>query len=299
MNYRNCPLCGGTAKSKAFPFATLFNKVHFGYLKCAKCSSVFVDPVPDEQTFALMYAKENYHDCHYADNEGRAYAESAQLLKRYLPSGARVLDYGCGFGGFLKAIKAEGFVPLGVEFDADAAQFAAQHAGCEVMPVRDFLAQSVYPRFDAIHLGDVLEHLPDPAATLKSLLVYLKPNGVLFVEGPLEINPSPVYWAAWLFGMVKHLLRPNFIGNGTPTHLFRTGARQQLAFFTRVEANLELQYWRVYETGWPYAEGGLVKRAITGLACGLGGKRLFGMTFGNRFGGIYTLVSQVDIKKVK
>lgn len=49
--------------------------------------------------------------------------------------------------------------------------------------------ETPFQRFDAIHLGDVLEHLPHPA----SLLRELEPlGGVFFIEGPLENNPSLV-----------------------------------------------------------------------------------------------------------
>lgn len=284
---RDCPLCGGRASAGAFPYVTRFNAVQFDYLKCGACSSVFVDPVPDSQTFAKMYAKADYHDLYYEGSEGGAYSESVNLLKKYLPAGATVLDYGCGVGAFLKALAQEEFIPYGVEFDEDAARFAGQNANCETFSVGYFLALTDKPKFDAIHLGDVLEHLPDPAATLKQLLVYVKPGGVLFAEGPLEINPSPVYWAARLFGAVKHTVRPKFTASHAPTHLFRTSAKQQLAFFSRVEPCLDLKYWHVYETGWPYASGGAVKRAIGGVARLVSGKRLFGVTLGNRFRGVF------------
>lgn len=285
---RTCPLCGAKATGVDFPYATRFNDVRFNYLRCGNCSSVFVDPVPDLETFARMYAKSDYHDCYYEGKDGGRYTESARLLKQYLPAGALVLDYGCGIGAFLKALGAEGFVPFGVEFDQDAARFAGENARCSTLSVDEFRARSEGLKFDAIHLGDVLEHLPDPAGTLRELLSQLRPGGVLFVEGPLEINPSPVFWAARLFGAIKLMARPAFIAGHPPTHLFRTGAKQQLAFFTRVDTSLSLQHWHIYETGWPYASGGKIKRAIAGLAIRLGGKRLFGSTFGNRFCGLFT-----------
>lgn len=284
---RSCPLCGAKAAGTTFPYATKFNNHLFSYLECGGCSSVFVDPIPDSQTFARMYAKAEYHDCHYEGKEGGEYAASAQLLKQYLPAGAAVLDYGCGVGAFLKALGAEGFIPFGVEFDKDAADFAGQKASCETMSVEDFLARAEKPMFDAIHFGDVLEHLPDPGDTLKELLGNLKPGGVLFVEGPLEINPSPVYWAARIFGATKRIVRPSFIAGHKPTHLFRTGARQQMAFFSRVESSLDLKCWQIYETGWPYASGGAIRRAVAGLAKMLGGKKVLGATFGNRFRGLF------------
>lgn len=284
---RVCPLCSGVATGAAFPYATLFNNTHFKYLNCSCCSTVFVDPVPDAQTFGKMYAKNAYHDCHYEGVEGGVYTDSAQLLRQHLPAGSLVMDYGCGVGAFLKALKSEGFVPYGVEFDADAAQFAGQNAGCDALSISDFSELAIKPVFDAIHLGDVLEHLPDPAKTLSELLNYLRPGGVVFAEGPLENNPSPVCWAAHLFGAIKRIIKPNFISNHPPTHLFRTGEKAQYNFFLGKNFALVPISWRVHEKGWPYLNGGIFKHSIAVLALMLGGKKFLGMTFGNRFEGLF------------
>ena len=117
---------------------------------------------------------------------------------------------------------------------------------------------------------------------------------MLFVEGPLEINPSPVYWAAHLFGAIKRMVRPEFVASHSPTHLFRTNAKQQIAFFSRVEPSLDLKHWHVYETGWSYASGGAVKRLIAGLAIRLSGKEIVGSAFGNRFRGVFTYQKPSD-----
>jgi SAM-dependent methyltransferase len=244
---------------------------------------VFVDPVPDAETFARIYDKSAYHDRYYDGGVGVDCSESVRLLRQHLKPGATVLDYGCGLGSFLKACSSQGLVPFGVEFDGEAASFAAQNANCEVISVEAFSQSTRIPNFDAIHLGDVLGHLPDPAGTLKRLLKLLKPGGVLFIEGPLEVNPSPVFWVARIFGAVKRLIKPAFISNNPPTMLFRTDARSQMAFFTRVEKSLSLHYWQVYETGWPYRGGGLIKRSIAALAVVMGGHDCWGVTFGNRF----------------
>jgi len=275
----------------AFPWVIVFEGDRFGYYRCADCSSVFVDPVPGEQTFARMYAKTDYHDCHYSECKSGHYDAAAQILAKFAPAGSSVLDYGCGFGHFLRAVRSAGFNGFGVEFDAEAANAAAHAAGCEVVSVAEFDCQPAV-RFDVIHLGDVLEHLPNPAETLAHLLNYLKPGGLLFVEGPLEVNPSPVHWASRLFGTIKHGLRPDFVGQGKPTHLFRTGGQQQLAFFHRVEPKLELLHWEIYETGWPYAGNGVIKDLISTVATWLGGKKFREITFGNRFTGIFRVGQQ-------
>jgi SAM-dependent methyltransferase len=237
-----------------------------------------------------MYAKDAYHDIHYKEKESDGYLAAARLLRQHMSPGSLVLDYGCGLGAFLKAIKSEGFAPYGVEFDSDAARFAKQDVGCEVLPVSEFYELPIKPSFDVIHLGDVLEHLSDPAATLSQLLGHLRPGGMVFAEGPLENNPSPVYWAARLYGMTKLVTKPGFIPNDPPLHLFRTVAKAQLAFFKEFE--ISPVFWRVYETGWPYARGGAVKRAIARLAVILGGRKFFDVTLGNRFEGLFVKARQ-------
>lgn len=286
----HCPLCEGPASGPAFPYAIRFANQIFHYLRCRDCRTVFVDPVPDGACFAQMYDKASYHDAHYSASDLAPYRQAASLLGQFAQPGFTVLDYGCGVGHFLQAVKAEGFVPFGVEFDAPAAAAAAVHAGCRVVTVADLDRAYAGQLFDVIHLGDVLEHLPDPAATLTGLLTRLKPGGLLFVEGPLETNPSPVYWAARLFGGVKHRLRPAEIGAGVPTHLFRTSAPAQARFFRQRFPSLKPLVWQVSESGWPYAEGNWIKRGVAAAAITLGGRTLAGFQLGNRFQALYSFL---------
>ena len=290
---RPCPLCASKeiTTRTAFPYAVEFDDQRFSYFRCASCKSVFIDPLPNEQTFARMYAKSQYHDCHYSGCASSHYDSAAHLLAQFAPPGSTVLDYGCGVGHFLRSVQSAGFLCMGVEFDAAAASTASQNAGCDVLPVSEFARWNETQKFDVLHLGDVLEHLPDPAGTLTHLLSYLKAGGLLFAEGPLEVNPSPVYWAARTFGMMKRRLRPSFTGRGTPTHLFRAGAQQQLRFFQRITPQFERLHWAIYETGWPYADGGLIKRGIARVAISMGGKRFGGTIFGNRFIAIFRVVA--------
>jgi SAM-dependent methyltransferase len=230
-----------------------------------------------------MYAKTAYHDAHYNNVDDSAYLSSARMLREVLPAGARVLDYGCGMGAFLTTLRAVDLAPLGVEFDAEAAEAAGRRSGCEVLTVDAFWAHGSAD-FDAIHLGDVLEHLPDPAGVLRRLLSRLRPGGVLFGEGPLEVNPSLVYWCAALYGWVKHLAQPSFMASHPPTHLFRANSKQQLAFFLRVEPSLSIHRWVLYETGWPYAQGGKLKKVIASAAVWLS---KHAPILGNRFRGLF------------
>jgi 2-polyprenyl-3-methyl-5-hydroxy-6-metoxy-1,4-benzoquinol methylase len=196
-----------------------------------------------------MCSKASYHDDHYIDCKSAHYRNSAALLRSFLPVGVSVVDHGCGLGLFLNALKTEGLSSTGVEFDKEAAVYAARNTDYLVFSTAHFFSQRDKASYDALHLGDLLEHLREPAETLRELLAFVKPGGLLFVEGPLEINPSPVFWAARLFGAVKRRFKPIFMGSSPPTHLLRVNAAQQLAFFTRVVPNLARLHWDVHETG--------------------------------------------------
>jgi hypothetical protein len=95
-----------------------------------------------------------------------------------------------------------------------------------------------------------------------------------------------VYWCASLFGWTKRLTHRASAASHPPTHLFRATATDQLAFFQRVDPHLKVAHWEVYETGWPYSQGGRMKRTIAVTAVGLARAAPKGM-FGNRFRGIF------------
>lgn len=287
MNFmvkRLCPICNGPSGQQRFPYAVRFAGHVFTYLRCDACHSVFVDPVPNATVFAQMYDKAAYHDVHYRDSVNSAvYGQSVDVLINHAPARCRVLDYGCGAGGFLNTCQERGFNVIGVEFDPAAAKAVAESLGCQGFTVDNFDATDPFNQVDVIHFGDVLEHLSDPMSTLKDVLRCLRPGGWLYVEGPLEVNPSPVYYAAMVFGAVKHRLNGGRVSVGTPTHLFRTHAQAQKRFFERLGPNYELVAWTMQETGWPYSGGGRVKRCIAAFSRAIGGMRLGRVTFGNRF----------------
>jgi SAM-dependent methyltransferase len=92
----------------------------------------------------------------------------------------RVLDFGGGDGKQLGPFVAEGFDCFIVDYNPQPI------AG--VTKLGDTL-DDVEPRaqFDLVLCSHVLEHLPEPAATLTQLGGYLSPGGMVYGEVPLEI----------------------------------------------------------------------------------------------------------------
>ena len=101
------------------------------------------------------------------------------------PDIKRVLDVGCGAGGTLRWIKdvAPGAETVGLELNPAVKDDLERNADVAVIGSIDDRLPEI-GRFDLILLLDVLEHLPDPAATLRRLTSILRPEGSVIVSVP-------------------------------------------------------------------------------------------------------------------
>lgn len=276
---RPCPLCGALPKGAAFPWASRYAGAEYRYFACSACATRYIDPVPDSAAMAQMYGSGEYHEEFYEGEGHSPYRQTAARIAAQLPRGARVLDYGCGAGHLIAALKALGIDAEGAEFSAAAAGNAAAKSGCRVHDLSAGNWQAAGP-WDAIHLGDVIEHLADPRDVVAGLLPLIREGGLLSAEGPIEANASLVNFAIKLFGHAKRLLRPQFVGEFPPYHLLFTSAAAQRGFFRRLPGLSEV-HWQVSENGWPYRGNGAIRNAIALAA--MAAAKLPGVALGNRF----------------
>lgn len=299
----SCPMRGGNPAGSVFPFGTRWSGQLYEYRGCAACGTSFVAPLPSAKELAAMYSQQSYHDIFYTAEDEEQPPTYLAEVQQYLTPGGDLLDFGCGNGDFLTTARAAGFRAVGVELDEGARSTAAEASRCEVLALAEVVAQG--RRFDVIHLGDVLEHLPAPAEMLRQLEALLRPSGSFFLEGPIENNASLVHIAARVFGSAKKALGRNLYADQPPFHLFRTTARAQREFLERV-MDYRVSAFIVAETGWPYwlpsdrllrprSPGHAVKMVIGMAAIGLASLgRLVGASAGNRFGAIATPVTPVE-----
>lgn len=96
----------------------------------------------------------------------------------------RLLEVGCGHGGFVSLAGMAGFDATGLELSPWVVDFARKTFGIDarVGPLEEqgFLPGS----FDVICMFDVLEHLGDPIRTIKHCRALLKEDGVLLIQTP-------------------------------------------------------------------------------------------------------------------
>lgn len=112
------------------------------------------------------------------------------LLDYFTTAPGRLLDVGCGSGATGAAAKARwpGVTVIGIEVIAEAALAAREridYAYNESAEEFNFNHQNA---FDAVLLGDVIEHLVDPWAFLKRLRVALAPGAVIVASTPNVAN---------------------------------------------------------------------------------------------------------------
>lgn len=105
------------------------------------------------------------------------------LLKYKLPP-ASVMEIGCSHGSFVGLLNLAGYEAQGVELSPWVVDFGRRAFGVPISvgPVENLSVAK--GSLDAIALMDVLEHLPDPAATMAHCLELLKPDGLLLVQTP-------------------------------------------------------------------------------------------------------------------
>ena len=110
----------------------------------------------------------------------------AALIRRRArpPSGARLLEIGCGTGHNLAMLAEFGHVDA-LELDAAARAVAEQRLGRQVMAAPLPELRGVAERhYDLIGAFDVIEHIADDRAALASIAQRLKPGGRLVVTVP-------------------------------------------------------------------------------------------------------------------
>jgi 2-polyprenyl-3-methyl-5-hydroxy-6-metoxy-1,4-benzoquinol methylase len=190
LNYLHaCPICDGNSLKHYCRVRSLFTEGEFiQYDRCKACQTVLRNPrLPDDYRIQIYEEKVLSHDQKGLDPVSQThYYHMLQTLKALVPDNAlrRLLDFGCGAGGFLVEARDAGFDVVGLEVNKDLASAVADQYGIRVFQGLITDAAFENETFNFIISSQVFEHLLDPKTTLQSLISHLEPGGVILIEVP-------------------------------------------------------------------------------------------------------------------
>jgi 2-polyprenyl-3-methyl-5-hydroxy-6-metoxy-1,4-benzoquinol methylase len=169
-------------------------------VRCDSCSLAYVNPRARDTLIISGYADAT--DQVFVEQNPERIKTFTRLLRRVLRSLAipassdlRILDVGCAGGAFLVAARICGLQAVGIEPSRWLAEFGRKTYDVEIHD--GILEAGRFPNstFDLVSLWDVIEHVPDPVALLRTAHSILKPDGNLLVS-----YPDYGSWAARLLG---------------------------------------------------------------------------------------------------
>jgi SAM-dependent methyltransferase len=180
-----CPVCGDVRRH------AVVTQNGLRVARCLNCGQRYVWPVPSESALTAIYDRNYYRGGHgsvgFSDYAAltparrRMFSRHLDRIDR-LGRPGRVLDVGCATGDFLLLARQRGWDALGV--DPSAAREQALAAGVRLVG-RTIDDADVAPHsIDLITFWDVLEHLPDPVASLRRAGELLAPGGLVAATVP-------------------------------------------------------------------------------------------------------------------
>jgi 2-polyprenyl-3-methyl-5-hydroxy-6-metoxy-1,4-benzoquinol methylase len=167
-------------------------------IACAICGFRHVIPLPEPAELERAYREAYYTEekpsflTHAAEDAEWAALSSRDRLECFerllAPERRRLLDVGCGPGFFLQTAQNRGWRVKGLEPSRQAAAHARE-LGLDV--VEEFFnarSASSLPRFDAVHLNNVLEHVPNPHELVALARELLTPSGIICLNVPNDFS---------------------------------------------------------------------------------------------------------------
>lgn len=227
-----CNACGSDA------FRSLIAVGEWQIGRCARCSLIYVNPMPffeataefSEISAGFEFTRARLQEdllsgLDYERRQLRGQRERATRFGRLWSCPPRMLEVGCGTGAAVRAAADLGWEAVGVDIDPQLIDLGRRRFDVDLRPATLRDAGLEGSRFQFIRLRDVIEHLPDPYATLVQVRRLLAADGVALVVTP-NVNGLPARLRRLLGrtrGMIATVPPPHHL------HGFCTGTLRRMA----------------------------------------------------------------------
>lgn len=167
--------------------------------RCCSCTLLLLK-VENDSLFSEV--EENYFGEGYLRRQGpfaeRILHHKAKLRIRDIyqiqPTG-KFLDLGCGTGELIGAAKEAGYDVEGLDYSESLARYVSKKYGVTVHQGESSQVE-LTERYDVIAMSHVIEHVPNPQATIHSIISMLKPGGLLYLATP-NIDCWEAKYSGW------------------------------------------------------------------------------------------------------
>lgn len=118
----------------------------------------------------------------------RRKADLLELIEKYIPQGARILDVGCANGDIAVELALRGYVVHGIDFEPErlgrAKRLAVEYGVDVEFTNSSFDEFNDSACFDGIIMGEVLEHFCEPREILQKIKRLLAKEGNVVITAP-------------------------------------------------------------------------------------------------------------------
>lgn len=197
-----CPLC---ASETSEILAHQLRRSNGLVLHCPACDHGYLvqeQAVDAKEYYGDLYRKEYSHNAEAAATHAREiyrvyknYQEDRLLhISPHLTAGSRLLEVGASAGQFLVHIKDKVGEVNAIELDKACNAFLGSELGIEADS--EFLENSRFAgqTYDVVCAFQVIEHVEQPVAFLKTLRQATKKGGTIFIEAPNLRDPLLSVW---------------------------------------------------------------------------------------------------------
>ncbi len=275
-----CDLCGADAPN------VRYRKNGFTIVECSRCGMVYTNPRLKSEKIGELYDADYFKGHGFdksidyvgdVDSYGKEKSNYtlndwdldtiASMLRTPLPQppplgrgGGALLEIGCGTGVFLAKAREHGFECAGLELSSYAAEFVRKMG----IPVETkAIEEANFPEnsWDVIVMREVIEHLPHPMESLRTIHKWLKPGGVLFMAtGNYDCPERKLRGSDWFYFMPEgHLY---YFSNRTMAKYLRKAGFRTIRVTNQGDLLMEmLRKYGVLESGEP-SPGNILKRMV-------------------------------------
>ena len=267
-----CIICNSHNLKPHFYLPNKFGNRFFKYYKCADCKSISIQPTPNNAELNKMYGIEDHN--YLKDLENITYEfkypkysykwHQLNFLKIHISllQGKNLLDYACGNGYYIAYANKLGLKASGIEFNEAFAKILRKKSGLDIFSVEEL--KNTGQKFDIIHFGHVLEHLPKPEESFKEICQFAHENTLFIFDGPLENNSCLSRNIIDLGVKLKKKLSNKKYNEYEPQHLSFTNYSSQLKFFEKIGLKqikyiAAEQHWPLPAKLVPHSPGSILK----------------------------------------